>query len=349
MIKSLVAAACLCAAAVGAFGAADRIVTGSERGTYIEIGRDLSRLVAQPAGLALEVLPSKGSTENVRRLRSEPGVRLALVQSDVYRAYWDQARAGDADAEFLIKPLRVVMPLYDEEIYFVTRADSPLKHIHEIRNKRINVGPVGSGTALTATTLYRSMFGEPLTNENASFLSNEEALVKLATDRAIDVVVIVAGQPARLFVDMKPEARQYIKLLALDPQAAESRALADTYTQATIRGASYPSWLKDDVASLAVKSMLVTYDFQSPALRGSLTGFAQSICRNFDKLKSQGHAKWQEVSLTLPPLAKGWTYYAPTQRVLSNCNAVAQEQPGIKSQATAADCTQARQVLGLCR
>ena len=47
MIKSLVVAACLCAAAVGAFGAADRIVTGSERGTYIEIGRDLSRLVAQ--------------------------------------------------------------------------------------------------------------------------------------------------------------------------------------------------------------------------------------------------------------------------------------------------------------
>ena len=145
MIKLTLIAAALAGWSLAAGAAGDRIVTGSERGTYIEIGRDLSRLVAQPAGLSLDVQSSKGSTENVRRLRSEPGVRLALVQSDVYRAYWDQALAGDAEAAHLVKPLRVVMPLYDEEIYFVVSGKLQFKLgadvIEATRGTAIRVAP----------------------------------------------------------------------------------------------------------------------------------------------------------------------------------------------------------------
>src|SRR6185503_2643159 len=89
-----------------------KIVTASERGTYIQIGRDLAKWVANSADVDLEVLPSKGSAENVQRLRYEPGVKFALVQSDVYQAFLDQARAGNGEAGAMIRPLRVVMPLY---------------------------------------------------------------------------------------------------------------------------------------------------------------------------------------------------------------------------------------------
>ena len=75
-----------------------KIVTASERGTYIQIGRDLARFVAPDAGIKLDVLPSAGSAENVRRLRYEPGVKLAMVQSDVYQAFLDQAAEGNAEA-----------------------------------------------------------------------------------------------------------------------------------------------------------------------------------------------------------------------------------------------------------
>jgi len=71
-----------------------KIVTGPERGTYIQIGQDLSKYVADPAGIELEVLASKGSAENVQRMRYEPGVKFALVQSDVYQAYVDMATSG---------------------------------------------------------------------------------------------------------------------------------------------------------------------------------------------------------------------------------------------------------------
>ncbi|HXD50254.1 MAG TPA: TAXI family TRAP transporter solute-binding subunit, partial [Burkholderiales bacterium] len=75
-----------------------KIVTASARGTYIQIGRDIAALVAAPADIELEVLPSAGSAENVRRLRYEPGVKLAIVQSDVYQAFLDLARAGNREA-----------------------------------------------------------------------------------------------------------------------------------------------------------------------------------------------------------------------------------------------------------
>jgi uncharacterized protein len=329
-----------------------KIVTGSDRGTYIQIGRDLARLVAEPAGLTLGALPSKGSAENVKRLRSEPGVRLALVQSDVYQAFLDEARGGNQEAADLIKPLRVVMPLYAEEIYFVARADSPLNFVHEIKDKRINVGAVGSGTALSATTVYRQMFGSTLDEKNTSFLSNEDALLKLATDHSIDVAVVVAGQPAKLFADMTPQARQYVKLLKLDPQSAEAKAASGTYAPSVVRASSYPNWLNEDVPVLTVRALLATYNFQVPAARDSLTRFATSLCSNFERLQSEGHAKWKEVTLGLPTLGKGWSYYAPTERTLATCNAtksMAARSTAAGSTAVATACPQDKQILGLCR
>ena len=75
-----------------------KIVTASERGTYIQIGRNLAEFVAPSADIELDALPSAGSAENVKRLRFEPGVKFALVQSDVYQAFLDQAANGNPDA-----------------------------------------------------------------------------------------------------------------------------------------------------------------------------------------------------------------------------------------------------------
>jgi len=321
-----------------------KIVTASERGTYIQIGRDIGKFVAPAAGIALEALPSAGSAENVQRLRYEPGVKLALVQSDVYQAFLDQDRAGNAEAGVLIRPLRVVMPLYNEEIYFIARADSPLEHVHEIQGAKINVGPLLSGTAMSATTLYRQMFDSPIAEADASYLSNEEALVKLTGDKSVDVVVVVAGQPAKLLVDMKPEARQLIKLLRFDANHPASKAALETYFPATVRSTSYPNLLAEDIPAIAVKAYLVTYDYALGATVVQLQRLARSLCQNFGALQATGHPKWREVTLDLPALGRGWSYYRPMARELQNCKAAA--IPEVKRTPA---CSQQQRVLGLCR
>ena len=174
------------------------------------------------------------------------------------------------------------------------------------------------------------------------------------TDRSIDVVAIIAGQPAKVLTDMKPESRQYVKLLRFDPKDASSEAVLQTYFPATVRATSYPNLLTEDLPSLAVKAYLVTYDFNLGNTREHLRRFARDMCRNFFILQSNGHPKWREVSLALPDLGRGWAYYAPTTRELQACIATrvrAAPTPGKPTPFVPSSpaCPQQERVLGLCR
>jgi hypothetical protein len=263
-----------------------KIVTASERGTYIQIGRDIAKFVAPAADIELEVLPSAGSAENVQRLRYEPGVKFALVQSDVYQAFLDQAAGGNTEAGTIIRPLRVIMPLYNEEIYFIARSDAPINFVHEIKDAKINVGPLRSGTAMSATTIYRQLFGAALPDANASFLSNEEALVKLVSDKSLDV----RGRRRRPAVQAagrhEAEARQLIKLLKFDRPTGQ-RDRAEDVLSGDDQGRELPERADRGHPGAAVKAFLVTYDYTMGGSVSRLRGFARSLCQNFPKLQAK--------------------------------------------------------------
>ena len=288
---------------------------------HFEIARDLAKFVAPAADLQLEVIAANGSAESLRRLISDPTVKLATAQSDAYQAFLDQVGRGNPGTDELARPLRVVVPLYNEEIHFIARADALYDYVHQIKDAKINVGPPGSDTAVTASALYSVMFNKPLKGPQASVLTHEQALVKLATDKTIDVVAIVAGQPVRVLANMKPEARQYIKLLKLDPKNAAIGAALRAYLPATVYAQSYPALLREDLPALAVKVYLVTQDFRDHQTESGLIRFGRSLCQNIATLQAKGHPKWQEVELKQGQLARGWRYYQPTTTELHNCPA----------------------------
>jgi TRAP transporter TAXI family solute receptor len=345
LISTFMAAAiCLCGGAAVA-AAEYKIVTANEKGTYFAIGVDLARLVAPDATIKLEVLPTAGSAANIKHLRYDPGVKFAIVQADVYQAFLDRAAGGNKEASTIIRPLRVILPLYNTEIHYIVRADSPLNHLHDIRDAKINGGILGSGAALITHTLYRMMFNGPIPEANASFLSNEEALVKLIGDKSVDVVVVAAGQPAPLIANMKPEAQKFIKLLKFDPAHPSSKLPLTVYSHSTVNASSYPNLLREDFTTISVGAFLVTYDFNLGGTVDYLTRFARSLCQNFSTLQAQGHPKWREVSLTLPALGPGWTYYAPTTREIRAC--LGKTKPSAPAK-PARKCSAEERILGLC-
>jgi TRAP-type uncharacterized transport system substrate-binding protein len=285
----------------------------------IRIGRDLAELVAPAAGVQLEVLATPDPAESLRRLRSGGDVKLATVPSDGEQAFLVRAARDDAAAGKPTPPLRVVVPLYSEEIHFIARADAPFAYLHEIKDARINTGPPRSGTAGAVGAVYRRMFGKPLAGHQVSTLHHEEALVKLVTDKSIDVVAMVAAQPAQLLANMTPEARQYVRLLKVDREHAASRAALRAYPPATVRAASYPALLTEDLPALAVRVYLVTLDFRDHATESGLIRLARSLCQNLANLQAKGDPKWQEVDLKLTPLTDGLDYYQPTASELRAC------------------------------
>lgn len=327
-----------------------KIVTADPKGTYFAIATDLAKLVAPQAGIELEVLPTSGSAENIKLLRHQPGVRLAIVQADVYQAFVDRAAGANKEAARIIRPLRVILPLYNTEIHYVARADSQFNYLHELKDAKLNGGVVGSGAAFITHTLYRMMFNSAIPEANASFLTNQEALVKLIGDRSVDVAVVAAGQPAPIIANMPPEAQKHIKLLQFDPKHPSSKRPLAIYSPATLRAASYPNLLKDDLTTISVGAFLVTYDYNLKDTVGSMVRFARSLCQNFSTLQTKGHPKWQEVELALPELNTGWTYYGPTTREIRNCLARAKAGAAKESTGRPAGkaCSAEERILGFC-
>ena len=343
-MKRLALSLFLLIACGGAYAAANyKIATADQRGTYFAIGSDLAKIVAPGADIELEVMPTDGSAANIRLLREEPGVKFAIVQADVYQAFVDRAAQANREAARIMRPLRVILPLYNTEIHYIARADSELNYLHDLKNARINGGLVGSGAAFITHTLYRMMFGSPIPEARASYLPNAEALVKLITDKSIDVAVVAAGQPAPIIANMKPEAQKYIKLLKFDPAHPSSKQPLSIYAPATVRATSYPNILREDFTTISVGAFLVTYDYQMQNTVDHLVRFARSLCQNFGTLQSKGHPKWREVALELPALNDGWTYYPPTARELRNCIA------GAKAGKPARACTNEERILGFCK
>jgi uncharacterized protein len=319
-----------------------KIVTADPKGTYYAIGQDLAKYVAPDADIELEVLPTDGSAANIKHLRYDPGVKLAIVQADVYQAFVERAAAGNREAGAMIGALRVLLPLYNTEIHFVARADSPMNFLHDMRDAKINGGLVGSGAAFITHTLYRMMFGRAIPEANDSFHSNADALVKLISDKSVDVVVVAAGQPAPLIANMKPEAQKFIKLLKFDTSHSSAKLPLTIYTHSTVKAESYPNLLKENFTTVAVGAYLVTYNFTTPETSRHLARFARSLCNNFATLQAKGHPKWREVSLSTPRLPAGWTYYSPAMRQINACGVPTKPKPRAKV------CSAEERILGLC-
>ncbi|MGB8433666.1 MAG: TAXI family TRAP transporter solute-binding subunit [Burkholderiales bacterium] len=296
-----------------------KILTGVD--AYdVSIGEDLATLIAEPVDMRLDVLPSPSSPETLGRLRSDPGVNLAAVQSDVFEAFVAQdVRARSRRPDSTSPPPRVVLRLPEKEVHFLARADAPFEYVHQIRDARINVGTQGGSTATTTEAIYRLLFGKTLARNQTSYLPHEEALVKLVTDGTIDVVAIAAAQPAPLLAKMTPEARQYVKVLRLDADRLPSPAVTRAYPVATLRASSYPALLTKDQPTLAVEMYIVTLDYRDHVTETRLIQFGRSLCRNFSALRTKGQPKWREVEPLLTPLPNGWNYYPPTRDELRNC------------------------------
>jgi TRAP-type uncharacterized transport system substrate-binding protein len=331
---------------VASAGAADglRLLTGPQDGTQYRVGSELARRLAMATGMPVPVTATAGPGEALQRMRDEARpdrLDLAVVQADVGQLYLQAAQGGNREAAAWLAPLRVVAPLYGEELHFIVRSDSPYESLQDMREAYINVGPTAGGTAMSVATLYRLLFGEAPAPEKLTRLGHEEALAKMLTDRSIDVVAVLADQPAPLLANMKPEARRYIRLLKFDRTHPAAAAVSKVYGTSALRAASYPRLLDRDVPALAVRLYLVVHGQPVDSAAERLQHIAGAYCTEVARLRSVGHAKWRDVPKGLPALAPGWHYAEAGTPELARClGLVDNEIPDL--------CLPAEQALGLC-
>ena len=274
------------------------IVTGSKTGTYFQIGNDINKIISYVCQSPVSVRESAGSLDNLRRLRKEEFVQLAIVQHDVL-SFAKVYKQDDKELQDWVSKFRYIYSLYPEEVHIVTRKDSGIRTLRDLENRRVGVGLVDSGTQITATFLLR-LAGLTIQAERAG---PEEALNRLFLDRSdpkfLDAFFMVVGKPFKLLSDNNPRLKD-LTLVTVDDERVFS-----LYKHGTISRADY-AWLDRDIETAATLSALVTFDFRGTNC-DSVAMIARQIEANLEELQRIGHPKWNEVRLKEP--VPGWERY----------------------------------------
>jgi hypothetical protein len=109
--------------------------------------------------------------------------------------------------------------------------------------------------------------------------------------------------------------------LALVP--ITNKSILEFYPSAQIPANTY-SWQDQTIPTVAVKSVLISYDFRGGNCE-NVGKVAKIINENLEWLRVNGHPKWKSVDLNYP--LKGWDQYDCVKKVIQPSQRRAPEKP----------------------
>jgi TRAP-type uncharacterized transport system substrate-binding protein len=164
------------------------ISTGQENSAYEEFAKKYAAILAKQ-DIEVTLKNSPGSQENLRQLKDpQSPVDIAFVQSG-------STESGEAERAGLIS----LGSLFTEPVWLFYRGPKEIRQLTQLKGRRINVGPDGTGVPQLFTRLLAVNGVEP-TDVTLSALENTPATVELLEGR-IDGLVFSAA-PEELLIQM---------------------------------------------------------------------------------------------------------------------------------------------------
>lgn len=273
------------------------IISGNVTGTYARIAQNIADALDNPGKLRVIAMLGKGSLQNIKDLLWLRGVDIAIVQSDSLAYYKKTNEIPDIG-----KKIRYIAKLYNEEVHIIARKD--IASIKDLNGKKVNIGNIGSGTAMTS----QLVFSIEDINIQPLHLANSEALSALRSG-AIDAAVFVAGKPATFFREIEAGSGLHFINIEL------TKGLEESYLDAVLTNEDYPNLIPKDqkVETIAVGSVLAVYNWPKGSNRYERTALlVKNIFDSLPVLQTDAyHPKWKEVDLnsSLP----GWERFGPAE------------------------------------
>lgn len=178
-----------------------KITTGSETGAYFALAKRYAEIIGRE-GITVEVVASKGSVENLARLKDAgAGYAAAFLQGGIVEP---------VDGETIVSVGR----MFYEPLWIFYKMPDDLVGIPELSGLRVAIGPEGSGTRALAEKLLAA---NGLDKDHVVFLAEtgRSAMEALLEGRA-DAAVYVSSASSPLIQEMLNNAN--LKLLD-NPQA----------------------------------------------------------------------------------------------------------------------------------
>lgn len=238
--------------------------TGGTGGVYYPLGGEYAAIYeGNIDGVSVTYTDSGASVENIGKIFQQEW-QLGIVQSDTANS----AVTGTGEFEGAqVDNLGWIAGLYPEAAHIVTLAGSGIETAADLKDKRIAVGDVGSGTrAVSDAILAAYDIGE---GDYEPFEQDFSSSLDLLRDNNIDASVFVVGTPTGSLGDLA--ATNEVKLVSLDQDKAEQVAGESLFDVYTIEPEAY-DFLEEPVITLSVAAALVASTSQvSPELGYELT------------------------------------------------------------------------------
>ena len=286
------------------------IVGGLFTGTYMRLAAEMAS--ALDDGDKLRVLPivSFGAASNLDDLLYLRGVDLAITQSDVFEYFRTVRKTPNLE-----RRVQYIIRLPISELHILARDD--IHSLQDLRGKKVNFGPAGTGASLTGTIVFQRLG----INVQQVMIDQSTALEKLKSGE-ISAIARVLPKPVDFFSKIPPNSGLHLVNIPF------TKMFEDYYTLGEFTKKEYPTLLdgKDSIDTIAVPAVLAVYNWQKDSDHyNRVQRFVQYLFARWDTFQhAPYHPKWRDVNLaaTVP----GWTRFSAAQDMLQQVEAQQQQK-----------------------
>jgi TRAP-type uncharacterized transport system substrate-binding protein len=292
------------------------IVGGLFTGTYMRLAAEMANALDDGDNLRILPIVSYGAASNLDDLLYLRGVDLAVTQSDVFEYFRTVRKTPNLE-----RRIQYIIRLPISELHILARND--VHSLEDLRNKKVNFGPAGTGASLTGTIVFQRL-GIPV---QQVMIDQASALQKLQ-DGEIDAIARVIPKPVDYFSKIPPNSGLHLVNIPF------TKMFEDYYTLGEFTKKDYPNLLQgaDRIDTIAVPAVLAVYNWQKNTDRYlKVQRFVQYLFTRWDTFQHPPyHPKWRDVNLaaTVP----GWTRFGAAEDMLQQVEAQHQQQEKVDFQ-----------------
>jgi TRAP-type uncharacterized transport system substrate-binding protein len=276
------------------------IAGGLIDGTYMRFADELAKVLDDGDNLRILPMVSYGAASNLDDLLYLRGVDLAVTQSDVFEYFRTERKTPN-----LQNRVHYILRLPIAELHILANTD--IHSLEDLRGKKVNFGPAGSGSSLTGTIVFQRLGVQV----EQVLIDQQSALQKLQSGE-VAALVRVIGKPVDFFTRIPPNSGLHLVPIPF------TKTFADYYTLGEFETKDYPSLVAEGqkVDTIAVPAVLAVFNWPKGSDRyRRIERFAERLFTKWDQfLVAPRHPKWRDVNLgaTVP----GWTRYIIAEQML---------------------------------
>jgi TRAP transporter TAXI family solute receptor len=252
------------------------ISTGPTNLAYYAVGNDIKNTCPQ---LNINIYESKGGLSNIGNMFTRNDIQFGIAPLDTmkFKEITDKGK---------MSKIVVLMPLYKNAIQVIANNRSGIKKLEDLRGKRVNIGPVGSGSWVSAQ-LIQIRTGVKFVE---STYSTADSLKKVNSGD-LDAAFYFSGVPTPDLVALGKDGDGLIHLVNM-----RHPNLDNFYEPTEIPENTY-AWEHNAVQIQQVQNYLIAYNYSSAEKQTDVANLVECIKMNLPKLQEEGNLVWRGVDL----------------------------------------------------